>query len=124
MRRSFRLPHAICVDDIVPTLTVLQDDTPVRGNALASGDDTEDRKAEDEIIARLNDGDEWAWALVTVSVSALGFTGTDTLGACTYANEHAFRVGDYFRDMVKNAANDLAQQLHDAGFVLEKDGVR
>ena len=122
MRRSFRLPHAICVDDIVPTITVEQDDTPVRGNLTASDEPEEDRKEEDGVISRLNDGDVWAWCFVTVSVTALGFTGTDTLGGCSYDNEHDFRVGDYFRDMVKTACDDLSQQLHDAGFVLLKDG--
>jgi hypothetical protein len=33
------------------------DETPVRGNALASGDPSNDRECEDEILARLRDDD-------------------------------------------------------------------
>ena len=79
---------------------------PVRGNALASGDDAADREYEDEILARLDAGDVWAWAAVTVIAEVDGFEGRDRLGCCSYASEAHFRSpGGYFDDM-KIAARD------------------
>lgn len=65
-----------------------QDDSPVRGNAMVSGDDVADKALEAEIIERLNRGDETAWAVVTVSArfkSSNGtvYTGQTALGACS-----------------------------------------
>lgn len=94
-------------------LTVAADDAPVRGNALASGDAALDRATEDEIIARLDAGDVWAWARVTVTATVTlpdgsTLTGSDTLGACSYASEDDFRKsGDYFDAMVIDARHDL-----------------
>jgi hypothetical protein len=70
------------------------DETPVRGNALASGDDAADREYEDEILARLRDDDVWAWACVEVRES--GYFGDlcreaaealDALAECEDARE-------------------------------------
>ena len=118
MRIRVKFPLTICLQDIVPVLTVCVDETPLHGNVLASGDDKADREAEEATARRLNGGDVWAWAHVTVSVSVLGFTGTDRLGCCSYDNEHAFRTDGYFQDMLANANADLLQQLKNAGFEL------
>lgn len=92
-----------------------QDDTPVRGNAMASGDSAEDKKVEDEILARLDRGDEWAWALVDVSarvtVDGKEFAGRAYLGACCYENEAAFKADGYYEDMCKEAVEDLIKEL-------------
>lgn len=88
-----------------------RDLTPVRGNALASGDDAEDKVQEDEIIARLDRGDDWAWCCVTVTAEYYGCTGRDTLGGCSYKSEAEFRADPYFADMVNTALEDLHRQL-------------
>ena len=88
------------------------DDIPVRGNALASGDDAEDRAAEDEIIARLEAGDVWAWARVRVTVThpdMPGLDGWDSLGACSYRDEADFIAGGYYDDMVREALRNLIE---------------
>lgn len=73
----------------------VQDDAPVRGHALASGDDAEDKRVEDAIIGRLNQVDIYAWctAIVTLTLMAReGSPASETfkseafLGACSYAN--------------------------------------
>lgn len=87
------------------------DDTPIRGNALASGDDTIDRQCEDEIIARLNSCDVWAWALVAVEVEITGFYGSDYLGACSFHDVRDFIASGYFDDMVDRATDDLKTRL-------------
>jgi len=94
------------------TLTAEQDDIPVRGNALASGDDDVDHKFEDDILARLDDGNVWAWAAVTMTAEYLGHSGADHLGACSYANAEDFRVAnDYYSGMVDSALDALAESI-------------
>ena len=101
-----------------PTVTyrieIKQDDTEVRGNASGSGDDVEDERYEDEIIDRLNCGDVWAWASVTVIAECGGFKGRDSLGGCSYANEEAFKRGPYYEDMKSVALDDLRETLRTA----------
>jgi hypothetical protein len=95
-------------------IDVYQDDTPVRGNAMCSGDDDFDREVEDAIITRLNDGDVWAWAAVRVTARYPGVpqvVGADHLGCCTYANEEDFKGCDYYADMKDQAREDLYAQI-------------
>ena len=88
---------------------------PVAGNAIASGDDAFDRQIEDEILARLEQGDIWAWAAVTVTVSWGPFSASDHLGCCSYAAEGDFRQsGGYFDDMVDQALEELNTIILDA----------
>lgn len=94
------------------TITAELDDTPIRGNAMASGDDAYDKEVEDEIINRVNDGDVWAWASIKVTASWSGYEGTDYLGCCSYKNEEDFINGDtYYDSMVIAAVDDLNRKL-------------
>ncbi len=104
---------------ITYTLIVEQEDTPVRGNALASGDDTIDTECENEILARLDRGDVWAWAFVkviaTLEIEGETFTGTDCLGCCSYASEADFKAPDgYLPQMQDAACVDLKARLTSA----------
>ncbi len=102
---------------------IQQDDTEVKGNALASGDDDLDASVEAEIIARLDSGDTWAWALVFVEASVEGCetTGGDYLGACCYKNTADFiNPGGYYNDMKSEALRYLKEQLYVAGVALGK----
>ena len=54
-------------------IEVEQDDQPVRGNALDSGDPDYDKKVEGEIIERLDRGDVWAWASIRVVAFVPGY---------------------------------------------------
>ena len=114
-------------------IEVEQDCIPVRGNALASGDAEADREAEDEILARLDRGDVWAWAAVTVIAEQDGFEGHDSLGGCSYASEADFKRSDYYADMrnvarenmlakVATAVQDVNIYSRGAGFVGEGTG--
>lgn len=92
-----------------------QDDIPVRGNAMASGDDKLDKKVEDGILKRLNLGQTWAWASVKVEAYINGFTGTDYLGCCSYKNTQDFiKNSMYYSDMKHEAKGDLLNQLNAA----------
>jgi len=68
--------------DIV--VTALPEMIPVRGNVCATGDDALDRELEDEIISKIDAGDEWAWCMVCVSVVWKSFLARSTLGCCSY----------------------------------------
>lgn len=98
--------------DVTYTLDAEMDDLQVRGNALVSGDDAEDKKCEDEIIERLNSGDVWAWASVKVTASWRGLEGVDYLGGCSYRDENEFKQLDgYYDDMKARALDDLKQTI-------------
>ena len=94
-----------------------QDHMRVRGNAMASGDDAEDRACEDEILGRLDDGDVWAWALVTVTCKYRGWSvmGRAYLGGCTYRDEEDFRKGGCYEEMEREAYEDFIQTLERMG---------
>lgn len=98
--------------DVAYTIHVSEDDTPIRGNALASGNSDIDRECEEAIIRRLNNGDVWAWAFVRVTAQAIVngvlYTGEDCLGGCSYKNEADFKQpGDYYDDMKHVALENL-----------------
>ena len=104
------------------------EDISVRGNALASGDAEDDKACEDEILARLDAYDVWAWAFVVVQADATIdgrlYTGHDSLGGCSYKDGADFIAGDYFADMVKVAVDNAKQDLYStiaAGKLAEKD---
>jgi hypothetical protein len=104
--------RALTENEVTFELTVEQDDIPVRGNALASGDADEDRKCEDEILRRLDQGDVWAWASVRVTARWEGFEGHDYLGGCSYESERDFvRSGGYFDDMKDAALAELNEAI-------------
>jgi hypothetical protein len=90
-----------------------QDDTPIRGNAIASGDDDYDREVENEINARLDRGDVWAWAHVTVRVSYAGITEESNLGGCCYEGEQDFKKGGYYYDMITESVGRIMAQIED-----------
>lgn len=74
-------------NEVTYELTYTQDDSPVRGNAMVSGDADQDREVENQIIADLNRGNEYAWAQVKVSARCGRFYGAAYLGACSYNSE-------------------------------------
>lgn len=95
------------------------DDIPVRGNVVDSGDPDVDRKCEDEIIARLDQGDVWAWASVCVIArfdhEGQQYEGRDYLGACSYKDAADFtKPGGYWDDMKGVAYDDMRANIADA----------
>jgi hypothetical protein len=110
-----QLMHTETAGAVTYRLYIEAEDIPVRGNAMASGDDALDKKVEDEILERLDSGDIWAWAHVTVEASAGEFTGEDTLGGCCYRDAAEFmQPGGYYEDMKSEAFNALKATLERA----------
>lgn len=104
--------EAVLKDSTV-TIETFEDDIPVRGNAVASGDAKLDKKIEDEILDRLSKGDIWAWARVSITMKhkATGLYAVEHLGACSYEDEEGFKTGGYFEDMKQTAAQEIANKL-------------
>ena len=99
-------------EDIEFRVNAVDDDLPVRGNAQASGNDDSDREVEDGIIDRLEDGDVWAWALVTVTAHWKDFVGQSVLGGCSYKDEAEFiSSGGYYDQMCEEALKSLNDRI-------------
>lgn len=92
-------------------IIVTNEDLEIRGNAIASGDDDVDKKVEDELIERVNNGEVWAWASVEVCASWRGFKASDYLGACSYQDEKGFKEDGYYDDMKATAFEELTKQI-------------
>ncbi len=90
------------------TISIGQEHIPVRGNAIASDDPALDRECEDEILARLDAGDLWAWCSVRVRVSCGDLYEDECLGCCSYRDEADFRDSD-FEDMERAARERLIE---------------
>lgn len=86
------------------------EDIPVRGNTMASGDDEYDKRVEDEILARLESGDVWAWCSVRVTCADGETEGEAWLGGCSYKDEEDFKAGGYFDDMKAEALEDMERK--------------
>jgi len=93
----------------------LPEDVPIRGNAMASGNKSVDKRVEDVIIAQLEAGSPWAWCTVRVTAHCGGLVGEDFLGCCNYRDEAEFtRPGSYYDDMKTEAKADLLAKLETA----------
>lgn len=91
-------------------VTARPDDIPVRGNAVVSDDPEADRQMENDILARLADGDVWAWCQVEIEVTDndTGRTAREYLAGCNYADEQDFiENSGYYEDMVENCKREL-----------------
>ena len=108
MGRRKQKPHAPEI-----SIEVEPEEIPFRGNVLASGNEIEDRLAEEEVRDRLYKGDVWAWCSVRVHASLGGFTGSSSwLGCCNYHSEADFRQpGGYYDDLKQEAIEDLKEKI-------------
>lgn len=94
------------------SLECLPEDLVIEGNALASGDDDEDRKQEQWIHDQLDSGNVWAWCCAHVEITWRGFTEHEYLGACSYKSEADFIACGELTTMRDEACIRLAQRLH------------
>lgn len=104
--------RSLTTKDVTIEMHAEPEGCPVRGNALASGNDDIDRAAEDAILERLAQGDLWVWCMVRVTVSWHIFAGHAYLGCCSYADADDFKqLGGCFDDLVDNALDELNQKI-------------
>jgi hypothetical protein len=107
----------LTADRVAFRLTYEKDDLPVRGNAQVSGDDNDDRQVEDEILARLDRGEAYAWCVLKVEACWGGFVGSATLSAVSVAEEKDLEVEA--EDLKAEALDDLNEQIAKTHRVLE-----
>lgn len=100
-------------DEVEFEIELLEEDVPVRGN-FASDEPEEDRKMEDEILRRLEAGDQWAWCCVKVVARWNGFEAFDILGCCSYESEKDFKRDGYWEDMKAEALRELNEEVRAA----------
>ena len=96
------------------TIDAQEETISVYGNAIDSEDPEFDRKVENEILDRLERGDVWAWAAVTVTAHYGVFTGTDHLGCCSYQDEDDFKAGGYWKGMKERSLEELNASIEEA----------
>ncbi len=101
---------------MIPTYTVSieQDDLPVRGNALCSDDPAYDKQVEDEILAHLDRGDIQHWCIVTVTAEIEGFRGHASIGGCSYDTEKEAKACAEEYGLHEEAFADLKKVLKGA----------
>lgn len=102
-------------DEVAFSFSVEPDDIPVKGNALASGDDAADKEAEDAILDRLDRGDELAWCIIVVEAKWQGYRGIASLGGNTLADsaevESTIKEHDMYTEALDNLNTALEREL-------------
>lgn len=103
-------------------LQIEPEDSPLWGNLARTDDVALDTLYENEIMNRIESGDDWAWCRVHVTAQIgqssflpdIRLTGDAYLGGCTYGNESQFRESPCFEDMKAEALENLLTQLRAA----------
>lgn len=118
-RLDERDPRTRVVDALLDDLAEIEvdvdfDDLDPRGNILASGDDELDARVEGEVLARLENGDVWAWAVVRIVARFDGFEGVAVLGGVSVAGESEFEAA-YGAELRREAVGELADALLASG---------
>lgn len=99
-------------EEVTFTVECLEEEIPVRGNAMASGDDAADREQEEWVFRELDAGNQWAWCTVKVTARWNGIEGVDYLGCCSYRSEADFRApGGYLDDLKAEALDALNAKI-------------
>lgn len=106
--------HNVNADDVTFSIECEEEDIPVKGNALASGDDDVDHAYENEILRRLDRGDLWAWCCVKVTARWGDFEASDYLGCCSFEDEKDFKAYGYYETMCHEALTSLRAEIERA----------
>lgn len=96
--------------EIAYEIECLPEDIPIKGNAMASGDDDADAAIERGIAADL-EHNEWAWCTVRVWAEWNGLTVSECLGCCSYRNRKDFEADGYYKDMKAEARSRLITEI-------------
>lgn len=114
----------LTVAEVEFSLDVIEEDIEIKGNVLASGNEKDDREAEEWVRSQLRAGNYWAWCAVKVTARWKNFYGCDVLGCCSYEMKEmrewhgletpADFIETYGREMEKEALNSLNQHVYQA----------
>ena len=99
------------IEDVTFAVKAEAEFIPVRGNLIDSGDSVFNEYCEDLVLDQLVKNNQWAWCTIEVTATWEGIKGVDTLGACSYDSEMAFRACDTYNDMRNRAYENLLEQI-------------
>ena len=100
-------------DEISWSFTMEPEHVPVRGNAIVSGDEAYDRQVEDEIIKRLDDGDQAAWFCLKVTGTFGECQYSEYLGCCSYESDPDLRAIAEDSGIIETVTDEL-RKMHNA----------
>lgn len=94
----------------------IDEDLEIDGNASASGDDEEDERVCEEIRARLDRGDVWAWCWVKITATYTDpkygeLAVDDAIGGCNFRDEADFMAA-YGDDMKAGLLAQLEELIN------------
>lgn len=113
MKSSTRAIKKALAKEVTYIVEVLDEDTPIEGNALASGDDAEDARHYAWVREQLASGNAYAWCTVKVTAKWRDWSYTDYLGCCSYASKRDFET-NCLPDMKAEALVGLTSEVLDA----------
>jgi hypothetical protein len=104
---------SLTIHDVEIEIAATRDETPVRGNASDLDDPAEARAEENEILKRIDNGEVWAWAVVTVTVRdpVSGLSAGIALEEASYRDEQEFRDDRNFYRMALYALTEINKQF-------------
>lgn len=97
-------------DDVSISIECLEENVPIKGNVIVSGDDEYDKEVEKKVARRLR-YNSWAWCCVRVTAKWNSFEGETYLGCCSYKNEKDFMADGYYEQMVVEALSQLNNEI-------------
>ncbi len=86
------------------------EETIVRGNAMASGDDAFDAQFEAHILADMQ-WNQWAWCTIEVRGLWNSIEVSEFLGCCCYGCKKDFLADGYFTDMFNRVVEQIAETV-------------
>ena len=99
------------MDEVEFSVLFYTEDTEIEGNILASGNDAEDKEAEEEVRRQIARGNMYAWCSVEVSAKWSIFSGRALLGCCSYVSEEDARKSVEEDGLKEQALDDLNRTL-------------
>lgn len=121
MGRYESLKRAIPESEVRFSVRYHPEDIPVRGNVSAWSEE-EDRKAENEVLARLDNGDIFAWFWVEVRAEWNGIEGRSSLGGCNYESREDFESSETLEELKAEAYEELIGEIERLYLALKKLG--
>lgn len=76
------------------------------------GDHFDDQETIDQITEEWENGNDWAWCNIAVTVHYMGLTSVQYLGCCSYESEEDFVDNSgYYDDMGREAIAEIIEQV-------------
>ncbi len=119
------MSNALTLGTLIFDTECEQEDLPVRGNLTCSDEPERDKQDEDEVLARLDRADIYAWCSIKVTARLVGFPfqGREYLGGCSFGENVSFtEIEELAKEhgMYEEAAERLREEIRRS--VIEANG--